>query len=143
MVRVFRGWENCFALTGLGRFVGRELFPGLPPGYHTTGFQPLVLVRLLFEKPDGCVTVFAMSKTLQVKVASETLRARLSASASDNFRTVDQEALVRLERSFEIEDALVSPTHQKWVDEALSGEMRPGSVKRLRTIARKARALAE
>lgn len=83
-----------------------------------------------------------MSKTLQVKVASETLRARLAASASDNFRTVGQEALARLERSFEIEDALVSRTHQKWVDEALSGEMRTGSVKRLRTIARKARALA-
>ena len=48
-----------------------------------------------------------MSKTLQVKVASETLRARLAASASENFRTVDREALARLERSFEIEDALV------------------------------------
>ena len=83
-----------------------------------------------------------MSKTLQVKVASETLRARLTVSAGENFRTVDQEALARLERSFEIEDALVAPTHQKWVDEALAGEMRPGSVKRLRTIARKARALA-
>ena len=96
----------------------------------------------MIEKPIGYAAVFAMSKTLQVKVASETLRARLSASASENFRTVDQEALARLERSFEIEDALVSQTHQKWVNEALSGEMRPGSVKRLRTIARKARALA-
>lgn len=83
-----------------------------------------------------------MSKTLQVKVASESLRARLAASASENFRTVDQEALARLERSFEIDDALVTPSHQKWVDEALSGEMRVGSVKRLRSIARKARALA-
>ncbi len=83
-----------------------------------------------------------MSKTLQVKVASETLRARLAASASGNFRTVDQEALARLERSFEIEDALASRTQQKWVYEALAGEMRPGSVKRLCIIARKARALA-
>jgi hypothetical protein len=102
----------------------------------------LVCARVFIEKPIGYATVFAMSKTLQVKVASETLRARLAASASDNFRTVDQEALIRLERSFEIEDALVSRTHQKWVDAALSGEMRSGSVKRLRTIARKARALA-
>ena len=83
-----------------------------------------------------------MSKTLQVKVASETLRARLAASASGNFRTVDQEALARLERSFESEDALASRTQQKWVYEALAGEMRPGSVKRLCIIARKARALA-
>ena len=83
-----------------------------------------------------------MSKTLQVKVASETVRARLAASASGNFRTVDQEALARLERSFEIEDALASRTQQKWVYEALAGEMRPGSVKRLCIIARKARALA-
>ncbi len=71
-----------------------------------------------------------------------TLRARLSASTRENFRTVDQKALVRLERSFEIEDALVSRTQQKWVDEVLSGELRPGRVKCLRTIARKARALA-
>ena len=83
-----------------------------------------------------------MSKSIQVKGASETLRARLQASANNNFRTVDQEALARLERSFELEDALVSRTQQKWVDEALSGKMRPGSMKRLRTIARKARALA-
>ena len=83
-----------------------------------------------------------MSKTIQVKVASETLRTRLQASASENFRTLDQEALARIERSFELEDALVSGTHQRWVDEALAGEMRPGSAKRLRTIARKARALA-
>ena len=62
--------------------------------------------------------------------------------ASGNFRTVDQEALARLERSFEIEDALASRTQQKWVYEALAGEMRPGSVKRLCIIARKARALA-
>jgi len=83
-----------------------------------------------------------MRKTIQVKVTSETLRARLQTSANNNFRTVEQEALVRLERSFEIEDTMVSGTHQKWVDEALSGQMRPGSVKRLRMIARRARALA-
>ena len=82
-----------------------------------------------------------MSKTVQVKVASETLRTRLKASASENFRTVDQEVLARLERSFEIEDLLVTRTHQRWVKEALAGKMRPGSVKRLRSIARKARAL--
>lgn len=81
-----------------------------------------------------------MSKTIQVRGASEALRARLQVSATNNFRTVEQGALARLERSFEIEDALVSPTHQQWVDEALSGVIRSGSVKRLRAIARKARA---
>ncbi len=83
-----------------------------------------------------------MSKTVQIKVDSATLRTRLEASANENFRTLDQEVLARLERSFEIEDALATRTHQQWVDEALAGEMRPGSMKRLRAIARKARALA-
>jgi hypothetical protein len=52
---------------------------------------------------------------------------------------MNQEALARLERSFEIEDVLVTDRDQKWVAEALSSKMRPGSMERLRQIARKAR----
>jgi hypothetical protein len=82
----------------------------------------------------------SVSETIQLKGTSGTLAARLRASAKNNFRTVDREVISRLERSFEIEDALATRTHQKWVDEALAGELRPGSVQRLRKLAAKARA---
>jgi heme oxygenase len=83
-----------------------------------------------------------MSATIQLKDTPETLYERLRASAKHNFRRVDQEALSRLERSFALEDALVTCTHQNWVDEALAGEFRAGSVQRLRKLAAKARAAA-
>ncbi len=82
-------------------------------------------------------------KVIQIKGASPALRSRLSAAAEANFRSMNQEALHRLERSFELEDALVSKTHQAWVDEALAGRMKPGSVERLREIGSKARATAK
>ena len=80
-----------------------------------------------------------MSKTLQIKSIPPVLRQRLDASAEGNRRSLNQEALARLERSFEIEDALATRTHQKWIDEAMAGEFRKGSVERLRAICRKAR----
>jgi plasmid stability protein len=81
-------------------------------------------------------------KTIAVKGASEELRSRLEASAARNHRSLNQEALARLEMSFVVEDAARSKTHQAWVDEALAGEFKPGSAARLRQIAAKARAVA-
>lgn len=52
---------------------------------------------------------------------------------------MNQEALARLERSFVLEDALATERDQRWVDEALAGPTRPGSIARLREIAAKAR----
>jgi len=49
-----------------------------------------------------------MRKTIQVKGASEELRLRLESSAERNFRSLNQEALARLEFSFDFEDALMS-----------------------------------
>jgi hypothetical protein len=83
-----------------------------------------------------------MSATIQLKGISETLYERLRASAKHNFRNVDQEVLAQLERSFELEDALATRTHQKWVDEALAGKLRAGSGQRLRSLAAKARTAA-
>ena len=80
-----------------------------------------------------------MSNTIQVKGASEALRARLEESAEKNNRSLNQEALERLERSVELEDAMVNRRDQKWIDEAMAGEFRPGSIARLREIAAKAR----
>lgn len=80
-----------------------------------------------------------MSKAIQVKGASDALRARLIESAGKNNRSLNQETLERLERSFEIEDALVNRRDQQWIDEAMAGEFRSGTIARLREIAAKAR----
>jgi predicted transcriptional regulator len=80
-----------------------------------------------------------INKVIHIRGASESLRARLDSSAEKNHRSLNQEALERLERSFEVEDALVNARDQKWIDEAMSGEFRPGSVARLREIAAQAR----
>ncbi len=76
---------------------------------------------------------------LQIKGRKPLLKSRLEASAKRNNRSLNQEALERLERSFEIEDALVSARDQRWMDEALAGEFRPGSLERIRLICAKAR----
>jgi hypothetical protein len=85
---------------------------------------------------------YAMSNLIQVKGATDVLRERLQASAEKNHRSLNQEALERLERSFEMEDAIVSVRDQKWIDEAMAGEFRPGSVARIREICARAREVA-
>jgi hypothetical protein len=80
-----------------------------------------------------------MSKTIQVKGAPKELRERLETSAERNYRSLNQETLARLEFSFDVEDALASKVHQKWIDEAVAGTFRPGSISRLKQIAAKAR----
>ena len=79
---------------------------------------------------------------LQIKGCKPVLKSRLAASAEKNNRSLNQEALERLERSFELEDALIASRDQKWIDEAMAGVMRPGSVARLRSIAAKSRKAA-
>jgi len=81
-----------------------------------------------------------MSKTIQVRVAGKELRERLQASAERNYRSLDQEALARLEFSFDVEDAVVAGAQQKWIDEAMNGTFRPGSIARLRKLAARAKA---
>ncbi len=81
-------------------------------------------------------------KTIAVKGASAALHSRLESSAERNHRSLNQEALARLEMSFAVEDASRSKTHQAWVDEALAGDLKPGSITRLQKIAAKARSLA-
>jgi hypothetical protein len=81
-----------------------------------------------------------MSRTIQVKGASDELRSRLESSAERNFRSLNQEALARLEFSFDIEDSIHTKQHQKWIDEALAGSLKPGSITRLKQIAARAKA---
>lgn len=81
-----------------------------------------------------------MSKPIQIKNPSEELYARVVESSERNFRSITQEAEARLEFSFDVEEALLSKVHQKWIDEAMSsGTLRSGSVQRLREIAAQAR----
>jgi hypothetical protein len=80
-----------------------------------------------------------MNKTIQVKGATRELRQRLESSAERNFRSLNQEALARLEFSFDVEDALASKVHQEWIDQAMAGTFRPGSINRLKQIAAKAK----
>jgi hypothetical protein len=44
-----------------------------------------------------------------------------------------------LEFSFDVEDALASKVHQEWIDQAMAGTFRPGSINRLKQIAAKAK----
>jgi plasmid stability protein len=57
---------------------------------------------------------------ITLKNIPEDLHAQLKLEASANFRSLDQEALARLERSFEIEAALNTKRDQKWVNQALA-----------------------
>lgn len=63
-----------------------------------------------------------------LKNVPEPLRSRLESEAERSFRSVDQEILFRLQRSFDAEDAKMSAVHAKWIFEALnSGEAVPFS----------------
>ena len=56
--------------------------------------------------------------SIVLKDIPDDLRAQLEQEAAANFRTLDQEALARLQRSFEIEMNIARD--QQWIDEALA-----------------------
>jgi len=56
--------------------------------------------------------------SIVLKDIPDDLRAQLEQEASANFRTPDQEALARLQRSFELE--MNTARDQQWIDEALA-----------------------
>ena len=45
---------------------------------------------------------------------------RLQSSAAEHFRSLNQEVLARLSRSFDAEEARMSALHARWVHEALA-----------------------
>jgi hypothetical protein len=77
--------------------------------------------------------------TLQVEGISPEIRERLEAAAARNFRSLNQEALARIQFSFEIEDRRYLAGLTRFIAEGLNGEERPGGVTRLRELAAKAR----
>jgi len=61
-----------------------------------------------------------------LKNIPDTLRSRLQAEADRSFRSINQEILYRLQRSFDADDARMTSVHAKWVHEALnSGRAKP------------------
>ena len=48
------------------------------------------------------------------------LHAQLKNEAAANFRSLTQEAMSRLERTFQIDAALTTKRDQKWMDEAIA-----------------------
>jgi hypothetical protein len=61
-----------------------------------------------------------------LKNVPEPLRSKLESEAERSFRSVDQEILFRLQRSFDSDDAKMTAIHAKWIYEALnSGESGP------------------
>ena len=54
------------------------------------------------------------------------LHAQLKNEAAANFRSITQEAMSRIERTFQIDAILYTKRDQKWIDEAIaSGPERP------------------
>jgi len=80
-----------------------------------------------------------MTNMLQVKGVPAELRERLEASAARNFRSLNQEALARIQYSFEVEDRVRAAELNERIAEGLQGEAHAGSVARLHEIAAKAR----
>ena len=80
-----------------------------------------------------------MIKTLQVKGMPAELRERLEASAARNFRSLNQEALARIQFSFEVEDRGAAAGLNERIAEGLKGEPHAGSAARLHEIAAQAR----
>ena len=55
-----------------------------------------------------------------LKNIPDDLFARLQSAAEADFRSLNQEVLARLSRSFDAEDARMTAIHARWVQEALS-----------------------
>lgn len=63
------------------------------------------------------------------------LHAQLKNEAAANFRSVMQEAMSRIERTFQMDATLTTERHQKWMDEAIaSGPASPLSKKEMDAI---------
>jgi hypothetical protein len=62
----------------------------------------------------------------KLKNVPEPLRSKLESEAQRSFRSVDQEILFRLQRSFDADDTRMTALYAKWIYDALnSGEAAP------------------
>ena len=73
--------------------------------------------------------------SITLKDLPEDLHAQLKNEAGANFRSLTQEAMARLERTFEIDAALTTKRDQRWTDEAIaSGPESPLTEKEMDAI---------
>ena len=63
---------------------------------------------------------FSGMASITIKDIPGDLHGQLKREAEANFRSLNQEVLARIERTFEIDAALNSRRDQKWIDEALA-----------------------
>jgi hypothetical protein len=63
---------------------------------------------------------FSRMGSIILKGIPDALHAQLEQEASANFRSLDQEALARIEMSFQIQEAFNTKRVQNWIDEALT-----------------------
>ena len=77
---------------------------------------------------------------IHIKQVPSELRARMETSAARNFRSLNQEALARIELSFRLEDSAANQQQQAWIDEAMAGSFQPGNAARVRAICAQGRA---
>jgi Arc-like DNA binding domain len=73
--------------------------------------------------------------TVTIKGIPEDLHGQLKREAEANFRSLNQEVLARIERTFQIDAALNTKRDQQWIDEALaSGPTSPLTAKEMEAI---------
>jgi hypothetical protein len=73
--------------------------------------------------------------SVTIKGIPEELHGQLKREAEANFRSLNQEVLARIERTFEIDAALNTKRDQKWINEALaSGSAQPLTEKEMDAI---------
>jgi hypothetical protein len=73
--------------------------------------------------------------SITIKSIPADLHGQLKREAEANFRSLNQEVLSRIERTFEIEAALNTKRDQRWVDEALaSGPATPLTEKQMDAV---------
>jgi len=58
--------------------------------------------------------------SITIKDIPQDLHGQLKREAEANFRSLNQEVLARVERTFEIDAALNTRRDQQWIDEALA-----------------------
>jgi hypothetical protein len=73
--------------------------------------------------------------SVTIKGIPEELHGQLKREAEANFRSLNQEVLARIERTFEIDAALNTKRDQKWINEAIaSGPVQPLTEKEMDAI---------
>jgi plasmid stability protein len=77
--------------------------------------------------------------SITIKDIPEDIHGQLKREAEANFRSLNQEVLARVARSFEIDAAMNAKRDQRWMDEALaSGPATPLTKKEMDAIFKRA-----